>query len=594
MQAPETAEAAAPAVAVDPTLTRIGALWLRGRSWLNPPPDDPGASAWRRNAPLFALAALTVLLLGPFLTKAFNIDEPLFLWSAKHIQRHFFNPYGFKVNWYGSPSWMWEITKNPPLVSYYLAVAAFVLGWSEAAMHLALLPVAVGAIVGTYLIAQRYCQHPFVAGLCTLLTPAFMVSSATVMCDTMMLAFWVVAAHLWLTGLDKGSRVRLATASLLIGLCALTKYFGCALIPLLLVSTFVTRRKVGTWLLYFIVPVAILVGYQYVTHRLYGRGLLFDAASFANTVKAQNGGWSLRNLLVGLTFTGGCVAVVLFFSRPLWSWPTLFAAAGGGLILALVISLTRAAGTHTLPLQGVPNWAISHQLALFALGGVAVLALTALDLLRRRDGDSLFLAMWVLGTWFFATFVNWTPNGRSILPLVPAVAILIVRRLETVTLPKPGLRFRHVWPALIGGAALSLLVTSADYRLARSAKLAAEVGWARQGSKARRAWFQGHWGFQYYMELAGAHAVDVSRLADLRPGDILGVPANNTNMHGLYNVALEEVLAMDVPSSSYVTTMLTRLGGGFFAEIWGPLPFAFGKVPPERYNFYVVVPPRKR
>ena len=44
---------------------------------------------------LLALAA--TVLFAPFLNRAFNIDEPLFLWTAKQIRQHPFDPYGFKV-----------------------------------------------------------------------------------------------------------------------------------------------------------------------------------------------------------------------------------------------------------------------------------------------------------------------------------------------------------------------------------------------------------------------------------------------------------------------------------------------------------------
>ena len=42
-------------------------------------------------------------------------------------------------------------------------------------------------------------------------------------------------------------------------------------------------------------------------------------------------------------------------------------------------------------------------------------------ILTRRD--ALLLALWILGTCVFAALLNWTTNGRSILPLVPAAAI---------------------------------------------------------------------------------------------------------------------------------------------------------------------------
>jgi hypothetical protein len=47
-----------------------------------------------------------------------------------------------------------------------------------------------------------------------------------------MLAFWIVAIILWRWGLEEGKPFYLAGSGLLIGACALTKYFGACLIPL--------------------------------------------------------------------------------------------------------------------------------------------------------------------------------------------------------------------------------------------------------------------------------------------------------------------------------------------------------------------------
>src|SRR5262249_54621551 len=69
------------------------------------------------------LLALTLLLLVPFAGKAFHIDDPLFLSTARHIVERPLDPYGFRVNWYGDEMPMWEVTKNPPLLAYLVAGA---------------------------------------------------------------------------------------------------------------------------------------------------------------------------------------------------------------------------------------------------------------------------------------------------------------------------------------------------------------------------------------------------------------------------------------------------------------------------------------
>jgi hypothetical protein len=63
------------------------------------------------------------------------------------------------------------------------------------------------------------------------------------------------------------------------------------------------------------------------------------------------------------------------------------------------------------------NWeTIGPQLALFIASGASVLALAAVDLWKRRDTDSLLLALWVFGTFLFTAFLNWTPFGAAVDP----------------------------------------------------------------------------------------------------------------------------------------------------------------------------------
>ena len=64
------------------------------------------------------LVLVTVACLGPFVGKAFHIDDPLFLWTAKQIQARPFDFYGCTVNWYGFEMPMTAATQNPPLAGY--------------------------------------------------------------------------------------------------------------------------------------------------------------------------------------------------------------------------------------------------------------------------------------------------------------------------------------------------------------------------------------------------------------------------------------------------------------------------------------------
>ena len=113
---------------------------------------------------------------------------------------------------------------------------------------------AVASIIGTYFLAGRLCAHPFAAALATIAMPVFLVSSTSLMCDTMMVAWWVWTVLLWLRGLEQGSAVKLALAGLLIGVCALTKYFGACLVPLLLVYSAVAHRGLDAGSSFWLFP----------------------------------------------------------------------------------------------------------------------------------------------------------------------------------------------------------------------------------------------------------------------------------------------------------------------------------------------------
>ena len=66
----------------------------------------------------------------PFLGRAFHMDDPLFLWAAKHIQTNPAHPYDFIVNWYGVEQPMSIVMENPPLASYFLALVGLLIGLS--------------------------------------------------------------------------------------------------------------------------------------------------------------------------------------------------------------------------------------------------------------------------------------------------------------------------------------------------------------------------------------------------------------------------------------------------------------------------------
>ena len=548
---------------------------------------------------MILIAVVTIASLLPFVNKAFHIDDPLFLWSGRQIAAAPADFYGFDVNWYGVTEPMAEVTKNPPLTSFFIAVVESLTGASEVSLHLWFLLPAVVCALGTYLLARQVTRRPLLATLIALCTPAFLVSSTTVMCDVTMLALWTLAAGLWYRGsaevgpshpgLTRGRSSDFGLAALLLALAALTKYFALALLPLLLVHSVVRRRKVGARMLWLLLPVGFWIAYQMFTAATYGRGLLSDAAVYATDRQADGPVQLVQRFCVGLGFTGACLAPLLFLSPLLWSRRTLLL----GLLVALGLGVLLSVGGEAVPAQlgferkfGTGVW---FQFGIWFVVGFGLLALVV-DELRgllagRREGSGeravlISLLLWISGTFVFASFVNWTVSARNLLPLVPAFGILVARRLDARSVSVPRMAI-----ALGMAAVLALATTWGDAQLANASRRAVQELETRSGRANR--WFLGHWGFQYYAEVAGARPLDRTRTL-VEAGDAVWIPINSTNLFELPPGVGKVVDSIRVPTRGGVATMDPSRGAGFYSHVWGPLPFVLGPTHPETFLLFRV------
>ena len=559
-------------------------------------PTTPSVENWLNKIcrwfllhPYWTLTLATLAALGPFLTKPFNIDDPLFIWTAHQIQAHPGNPYGFDVNWYGTMEPMWDVTKNPPLACYYLALAAGILGWSEMALHFAFLLPAVAAIIGTYQLARRFCDHPMLVALVTLFTPVFLISSTTVMCDVSMLAFWVWAVVLWIDGTKQNDFGRLAGAGLLMALAALTKYFGLCLIPLLAAYSLMHQRRLGRWAAYLLIPMAALGVYQSATRMLYGHELIPSAVGYAIFINGLHPFSGMATVLTVLTFTGGCLAGVFFFAPLFWR-RRMWAVCLAGTALFAWACFWNTDWLKKNSLIPDSSWVfVEIQMVFWAIGGFGVLALVITDVWHRRDARAWLLALWVFGIFLFTAFFNWTINGRSLLPMAPAVGILLARHLEQKVLAERKAWTRGVVICFIAGVALALLATRADFLLATAVRRSAQQVCAKYGYESQMLWFQGHWGFQYYMDALGASALDFKHSA-IKAGDPIALPKNNTNVLRPNPQKITTLDVFTIPGPHLLATMNGTIGAGFYSSIFGPLPFAFDRVPPERVSVVALKP----
>ena len=533
-------------------------------------------------------ALLPVVCLIPFIAKPFHLDDPVYVAVAEQITRAPADFYGFAMNWYGTMQPVWSFNQNPPGVSYYLALAGLLFGWREWALHTAMLLPAALVGLGTAKLAMRLGVPAIPATVAAILTPAFIVSSTNVMSDTAMLALYVWAVAWWVEGVQTDQRRCFALGALAAALALLTKYFAVSLVPLLLVYTLVRRRGWDARVAWLLVPVSALAGYEMYSNAAYGVSLFTGAAGYA-TEKGGAGRESLLSqLIVALTFTGGCLFPLAFYAPLVLSRRALlvgaFVAAGCVLIpLTYDGFVPEALREHVETSRG--GLALG---GLFIATGVFVFTCAVLFARRRRDADALLLVLWVVGTFVFSAFVNWTVNARTLLPMAPAAGIMIAA-LIAARLPNLA-RWKLIVPAVLA-AIWSLWVAAGDYGFAQAAKTAAHtIGeeFPAESESNRRLYFEGHWGFQHYMEAAGYEALDFAA-PQIQAGDLLAIPKNNTNL--IYFNEAEPVREIAVPMPWGVATVNVRLGAGFYSHYYGPMPYVPAHVPPETYTVFEIIPP---
>ena len=520
------------------------------------------------------VAAATLACVLPFLGRPLHVDDPLFVWIAQQIAAHPLDFYGFPVNWNLVALPVHEYTQNPPLASYWLALVGSALGWSEAALHAGMAVPTLLTTLGIWALARLLCAHAVWAVAIALATPVFLVSATTLMCDVPMLGFWCWAVFFWVLGHRRESPAWLFVAAAFVAVAGLTKYFGVSLVPLLAAHAIATRsRRMSPWAIAALsIPIACFIGYEWLTLHLYDRGLLSAAFGYARDVRGHAAGWQavVNSLVYAVVYPGGC-ALPLALLAP-WLGGRRFLALLGAFVAAFAALAWLVLDVRPPP-ESMPSFRL-HGLV-YSIAGAVLLALPVLDLARRRNAESLLLALWVAGTIAFAMFGNWAPNARSVLPLVPAVAILAVRRLEARGVLTSRGRWSLAAPLAVAFAA-AFLVAYADYRHAVADRDAARriVATYQHGDR-QRVWYMSHWGFHYYLQQAGLAPLDV-RGARLAAGDIYVQPQVASGRAGMIDPVIELVETLEVPAARLGSTASSVAGAGFYSQMIGPLPFTLG------------------
>lgn len=513
------------------------------------------------------------------LKRPVTIDDPLFLKAAEQIRRDPMRPLDVVTYWSGNPEPLWDVLKNPPGIAYWFALVEALGGRSELALHLAVLPFTVAAVLAGVWLAYRFAgDSPWITAV-WVASPAFLVSASTLMADVPSLAFTLAGAAFYVAGVDRDRRGLRLGGAVLTGLAVITKYPALVAVPVLAAypllrasRTVRSRALVDLWGV--AVPIGLWGLQNFLTH---GRLHLLDSLV----------GLGEQSLSAPERLGHKLIATAAFLSLA-GIFPVLFVAVAlrlrGGVMLVLASVLTGLGAGMLAPSlwPSVAGWmvvavALSGALGICAAASLARLALEA----GRRDADLVFLAAWAAAYILFVAFGSWTVAARFLLPALPPLAWTLARALGARPGHEAPAMRRYLAPTTVVAFALAAVMLRADALPAEFQRDVIATVAERARQEGRRAHFLGAWSMLYYGERAGMRWLDVHRDPP-RPGDLL------VGAHYVSNARIPPELAGRLRKVADFTsrvpplgihTMNPLLGGGFYASLYGPLPFVLSRGP---------------
>jgi len=436
--------------------------------------------------------------------------------------------------------------------------------WVAHATQLAMLWL---AILATVSLAKRLdLSMPWAAasGLILVAMPAVLGMAGTAMPDVSAMALGVAGIERLMAWSQNRRYSQAFLAAILLGLAPLARphlilLFGVGGILLLkpMFSLTALRDRPTTFFPLLAAPL-ITAGISYIT-RDSSSGIVSSAYYSSGSISLFVSNFVALPIHWVLAMTFALPWLVLRWRSILHDRLLLFIAAAGTIISASALAY--------LSRQSVPLSIIA------GLGMVALWDVIA-DGWHRRDSVQSGLGLWLLIA-LPAVVYNQLPP-KYLVASAPAAALLIARELSLRKGKKPWL---VLGVTVMLGTCLGVAILRADAAFANLGRRAATELIAPNVAAGKRVWFVGSWGFQWYAENAGAHAVTLTPPYPL-PGDLIVVSLASPR-----NDKVLDMLSRQYPHISQVAfladaspggrIMNKRLNAGFYSNASGYLPWVW-------------------
>jgi len=525
-----------------------------------------------QNVLRFALPAVLLAssVLLPYLDKAFNIDDTLFLLSAEQVIKDPLHPTAFTVVWdtdipVRAAS---GIFVSGP-VTAILLVPTLLLGgveWVAHAMQLAVLSCGLIATVALAIRLEYDYTEAMLTGAFVAATPAVLGMASTAMPDVPTMALGVCGIERLLAWRQDRRPMNAILGSVILACAMLTRAYAVLLtVPAALLLLNANRKTSGA-LRYWWAPLVV-------------------APAIAGCIL-----WLMQDP------TAEVSDHTRFFRSLLKLWPARsnVIAFGMNWVFAVPIAIPWliarfrkvewrvAAFVVPLILLVRPSDAPWWTIPISSVGFLVVIDILT-DGARKRNLCQLALGAWLLLPSAMISYFHLPPKYH--VPCAPAAALLVVGALRNLS---PMLRRAVVPLMLAAGTTLGILIIRADSTLAGIGRSAAQEIIEPLLRNGDRVWIAGHWGFQWYAEKLGARSLTRTPPAP-RPGDII-VASTIDDCQVLFSHPKRVLVNSRVWSEPGGRVMSRNAQAGFYSNMWGYLPWSWSRSAINRIDMWQVIP----
>lgn len=480
------------------------------------------------------LLAIWAVHFAVLINKPVHIDDMHYVEAAKYVLEHPLRPFCNTINWKLAPDLAYRDNINPPLYVYVQAAWMWCFGPSIRGLHVLASLFVLLAAAATYAVARRFTGQPMLATALCMLSPT-LIPVANLMLDVPAMAIGIASIAAFMRGVAAANHRWSALGGVLVGLATMTKYNSVVLLPLLGLYA-LWRRRFGHafWLAIPVVFQALWALHNYVLFEHHEIHILLTMG-----YREFEKRWLENVLSAGMVpgcsfiFLGVLWLVRARRSDAFWLVPAVF--------LALFLVL----GPRQIDWWSHPEF--SKRLEYYVFVGNTVL-LVAFALIRgpRRDDvhpahlahrraaetasespaprmDELFLWCWAVGVIGFQVLFAYHQSPRYHFLAFPAIAILLMRRLERPAGPSLRLAVLATCVSIVLQVALGLLIARADHLHAVANRDLPSLVKARFGATSPRIFCVGHWGLQYYAQEQGIKCFNAEDVV-IRKGDLFIMP----------------------------------------------------------------------